>query len=113
MRMPDIIRKKQLREELSREEIDFFVSGYTSGSIGDDQAAAFCMAVWFNGMNNRETGDLTLAMAASGETVDLSSISGIKVDKHSSGGVADTTTIVLTPLVAACGGRVAKMSGRG
>jgi pyrimidine-nucleoside phosphorylase len=111
--MPDIIRKKQLGEELSPEEIAFFVSGYTSESIGDDQAAAFCMAVWFNGMTSRETGDLTLAMAASGETVDLSSISGIKVDKHSSGGVADTTTIALAPLVAACGGKVAKMSGRG
>ncbi len=113
MRMPDIIRKKQLGEELSQEEIAFFVSGYTSGKVGDDQAAAFCMAIWFNGMTNRETGDLTLAMAASGETVDLSSIAGIKVDKHSSGGVADTTTIALAPLVAACGGKVAKMSGRG
>ncbi len=113
MRAIDIIRKKQLNSELSGEELNFFVSGYTDGTITDDQAAAFCMAVWFNGMTNRETADLTIAMAHSGETVDLSAIDGIKVDKHSSGGVADTTTIAVAPIVAASGGLLAKMSGRG
>ena len=113
MRAIDIIRKKQLNSELSGEELSFFVTGYTDGTITDDQAAAFCMAVWFNGMTNRETADLTIAMANSGETVDLSAIEGIKVDKHSSGGVADTTTIAVAPIVAASGGLLAKMSGRG
>ncbi|PIE55461.1 MAG: thymidine phosphorylase [Dethiosulfovibrio peptidovorans] len=113
MRMPEIIRAKQMGGELSRKEIDFFVEEYTRSRIGDDQAAALCMAIWFQGMNARETGDLTLAMVNSGDSVDLSAIPGIKVDKHSSGGVADTTTIAVAPLVAACGGVVAKMSGRG
>lgn len=113
MRMPEIIRKKQLKKELSPEEIRFFVNGYTHDEIPDYQAAALTMAIWFNGMSTEEIGELTLAMAESGDTVDLSSIKGIKVDKHSSGGVADTTTIAVGPLVAACGGRMAKMSGRG
>ncbi|MCF7953085.1 MAG: thymidine phosphorylase [Spirochaetales bacterium] len=113
MRMPEIIRKKQLNKELSPEEIRFFVNGYTHDEIPDYQAAALTMAIWFNGMSTEEIGELTLAMAESGDTVDLSSIKGIKVDKHSSGGVADTTTIAVGPLVAACGGRMAKMSGRG
>ncbi len=113
MYIVDIILKKRNGEELSTEEIEFFVEGYVSGEIPDYQAAALMMAVWFRGMNTRETTDLTLAMMRSGDIVDLSSIEGIKVDKHSTGGVADTTTLILAPLVAACGGRVAKMSGRG
>jgi pyrimidine-nucleoside phosphorylase len=113
MRIPDIIYKKQHGQALSTEEIAYFIRGYTDGSVGDDQAAALCMAIWFNGMDYRETADLTQAMADSGDTVDLSGIDGIKVDKHSSGGVADTTTIAVAPLVAACGGLLAKMSGRG
>lgn len=113
MRIPDIIRNKQLNKKLTKEEIEYFVKGYTSGEIGDDQAAALCMAIWFNSMDSRETADLTIAMAHSGDQVDLSAIKGIKVDKHSSGGVADTTTIAVAPIVAACGGLLAKMSGRG
>ena len=113
MRIPDIIRNKQLNNKLTKEEIDYFVQGYTSGEVGDDQAAALCMAIWFNSMDSRETADLTIAMAQSGDKVDLSGIKGIKVDKHSSGGVADTTTIAVAPIVAACGGLLAKMSGRG
>ncbi len=113
MRVPELIRKIQNHKELTTEEITFFVKGYSSGEIPDYQASAFCMAVWFNGMSNRETADLTMAMAASGDQIDLSGIPGIKVDKHSSGGVADTTTIAVAPIVAACGGKVAKMSGRG
>lgn len=113
MRVVDLIRKKQLNEKLTTEELEYFVSGYTDGSITDDQAAAFCMAVWFNSLDSRETADLTMAMARSGDQVDLSAIDGIKVDKHSSGGVADTTTIAVAPIVAAAGGLLAKMSGRG
>jgi pyrimidine-nucleoside phosphorylase len=113
MRITDIIRNKQLGKMLSSEEIDYFIRGYTEGTVPDYQAAALCMSIWFNGMSEKETADLTMAMANSGDQIDLSNIDGITVDKHSSGGVADTTTIAVAPLVAACGGIVAKMSGRG
>ncbi len=113
MRMIDLIQKKKRGETLSKEEIDFFINGYVSGDIPDYQVSSFLMAVYFQGMNNRETTDLTLAMVNSGDVIDLSAIDGIKVDKHSTGGVADTTTLIVGPLVAASGGKVAKMSGRG
>ena len=113
MRMVDLIEKKVNGEHLSAEEISFIVKGFTDGSIPDYQMAAFQMAVVFKGMTDRETADLTMAMMHSGDVVDLSELHGVKVDKHSTGGVGDTTTLVIAPLVAACGGTVAKMSGRG
>jgi len=113
MRAVDIIIKKRDRQELSPEEIAFFVRGFTQGEIPDYQVSAWAMAVLLNGMTERETTDLTLAMAHSGEVLDLSSVVPIAVDKHSTGGVGDKTTLVVEPVVAACGLAVGKMSGRG
>ncbi len=113
MRAVDIIVKKRDKQELSREEIEFFVQGFTRGEIADYQVSAWAMAVLLNGMTPRETTDLTLAMAHSGEVMDLSDVVKIAVDKHSTGGVGDKTSLVVLPVVAACGLPVGKMSGRG
>lgn len=113
MRAVDIIIKKRDKGELTREEIEFFVKGFTSGDIPDYQASAFAMAVVLNGMTPRETTDLTLAMAHSGQMLDLSDVVDLAVDKHSSGGVGDKTSLAVLPIVAACGLPVGKMSGRG
>ena len=113
MRMYDLILKKKQGGELTKEEIDWMIQGYTKGDIPDYQMSAMTMAICFNGMNDRETGDLTLSMRDSGDTVDLSSIDGVKVDKHSTGGVGDKTSIALLPLVSSLGVKLAKMSGRG
>ncbi|OGS45744.1 MAG: pyrimidine-nucleoside phosphorylase [Elusimicrobia bacterium RIFOXYD2_FULL_34_15] len=113
MRIYDLILKKRDGEELSKAEISFIINGFVKGGIADYQMSAFLMAVYFRGMTSRESVNFTIAMADSGEKIDLSSISGFKVDKHSTGGVGDKTTLVLAPLVAACGGKIAKMSGCG
>lgn len=111
--MVDLIHKKQLNQPLTEAEINYIIDGYTEGTIPDYQMSAFNMAVYFTGMTKEEVSYLTLAMAHSGDMLDLSAINGVKVDKHSTGGVGDTTTLILAPLVAACGIPVAKMSGRG
>lgn len=113
MRMYDVIEKKRDGKELSKEEIHFFIEGYTNGTIPDYQASALLMAIYYEGMKSEELAHVTMEMVRSGDEIDLSQIEGIKVDKHSTGGVGDTTTLIIAPLVASLGVPVAKMSGRG
>lgn len=113
MTMYEIIDKKKNKKELSKEEIAFFVNGYTKGEIPDYQMSALLMAIVLNSMTDREIADMTLLMANSGDMLDLSFLGELSVDKHSTGGVGDKTTLIVAPIVAACGGKIAKMSGRG
>lgn len=113
MRMVDLIKKKRDGDVLTKDEIDYIVTGYTTGDVTDYQMSAFLMSVFFKDMTDEEITNLTMAMSQSGDVIDLSDIKGIKVDKHSTGGVGDTTTLVLAPLVASVDAAVAKMSGRG
>jgi pyrimidine-nucleoside phosphorylase len=113
MGMSELIAKKRDGGELSTQEIQWMIDGYTKGDIPDYQMSAMCMAIYFQNMNDRETYDLTMAMLHSGQTVDLSGVQGVKADKHSTGGVGDKTSLVLCPMLAACGVKLAKLSGRG
>ena len=113
MNILEIISKKRDAKELTKEEIEYFVKEYTANNITDYQAAALIMAIYINGMNDREIIDLTMAMAHSGDVLDLSKFGSNVVDKHSTGGIGDKTTLIISPLVASCQVKVAKMSGRG
>lgn len=113
MRMVDLIEYKKNNGEFNQQQIQFIIDGYVDGSIPDYQMSALLMAICFQGLTAKETAMLTQAMEYSGDIIDLSKIEGVKVDKHSTGGVGDKTSLVLGPIVAACGGKVAKMSGRG
>ena len=113
MRMYDLIMKKRNGAALTAEEMQYMITEYVAGRIPDYQMSAFLMAVYFKGMSEEETLAMTQAVAHSGDMVDLSGIEGSKIDKHSTGGVGDKTTLIIAPIVAACGAKVAKMSGRG